>query len=73
MPPEELAVYRTIQRAPGNLDSYEPWIKKMRPQDRLEIDMPYEPPLPALEWKHAAGDVWIGRLPAKVKSPNAER
>ncbi|HEX3989200.1 MAG TPA: hypothetical protein VHZ30_07195 [Verrucomicrobiae bacterium] len=72
MPPDDLTVYRTIQRAPGNLDSYEPWIKKMRPQDRLEIDMPYEPPLPALEWKHAAGDVWIGRLPSTVKSPHTE-
>jgi hypothetical protein len=73
MPPDDLAIYRSIQRAPGILESYEPWIKKMRPQDRLEIDLPYQPDLPALEWKHAAGDIWIGRLPATAKSPRTER
>jgi hypothetical protein len=64
MPPEDLKVYRNIQRNPGAIDAYEPWIAKMRPQDRLEVEGPSQPPLPALEWKHAGGDVWIGRLPA---------
>jgi hypothetical protein len=35
----------------------------MRPQDRLEIGSMVEPQLPPLEWHHAVGNIWIGRLP----------
>jgi hypothetical protein len=64
MPPDDLKVYRTIQRTAGAIEAYEPWVAKMRPQDRLEVESPSEPRLPALEWKRAGGEVWIGRLPA---------
>jgi len=65
MPPGDLKVYRDIQRTGGSPESYQPWIKKMRPEDRLAITRPDQPSLPALEWKEAAPSVWIGRLPAR--------
>ncbi len=61
MLPEDLKVYRAIQRANKSPDAYEPWILKMRTEDRLEIDSPDKPNLP-LEWTHV-GSHWIGRLP----------
>jgi hypothetical protein len=63
MPPGMLKAYRDIQRSGGSAAAYEPWVKKMRPQDRLAIESPSQPALPALEWKLAAGDIWIGRVP----------
>ena len=59
MPPDDLNIYRTIQRTAGAIEAYEPWVAKMRPQDRLEVESPSEPRLPALEWKRAGGEVWI--------------
>ncbi len=64
MLPEDLKVYRAIQRTRKAPEAYEPWLKKMRPEDSLEIDSPYQPDLP-LEWVHS-GNVWIGRLPQKA-------
>jgi len=64
MPPDDLKIYREIHRSEGNPESYQPWIKKLRPQDRLAISRSSQPDLPALEWKQAANGVWIGRLPA---------
>jgi hypothetical protein len=64
MPPDDLQIYRTIQRTAGTIEAYEPWVKKMRPQDRLEMESGSQPNLPALEWKRAGGNIWIGRLPA---------
>lgn len=61
MLPEDLKVYREIHRRNGADDTYEPWIKKMRPEDRLVVDRTFQPNFPGLEWKRA-GDVWIGRL-----------
>jgi hypothetical protein len=72
MPPEDLKVYRSIQASGGAFEAYEPWIKKMRPEDRLEIESSFEPNLPALEWKRAAGNIWIGRLTVVKKSPRSE-
>jgi hypothetical protein len=63
MPPDDLKVYRDIHRTEGSPESYEPWIKKMRPQDRLAVS--HAPTgLPALEWKLAGQGLWVGRLPA---------
>jgi hypothetical protein len=68
MPPDDLKIYRGIHLAEGSPDSYQPWIKKMRPEDRLAISRPTQPELPSLEWKEAAQGVWIGRLPARAAS-----
>jgi hypothetical protein len=65
MPPDDLKVYREIHRSEGSPESYQPWIKQMRPEDRLAVSRPGQPDLPSLEWKQAAPGVWIGRLPAK--------
>jgi hypothetical protein len=73
MPPDDLKIYRNIQRTGGAIEAYEPWVKKMRPQDRLEMDSQSEPNLPALEWKRAGGDVWIGRLLPVRTSPRTEK
>jgi len=64
MLPEDLQVYRAIQRSGHDPAAYEPWIKKMRPEDRLAVEGQYQPALPQLEWIRA-GDVWVGRLAKK--------
>jgi hypothetical protein len=64
MPPDDLKIYREIHSSEGSAESYQPWIKKMRPMDRLAVARPVQPDLPALEWKQAAPGVWIGRLPS---------
>jgi hypothetical protein len=63
MPDEDRRTFRQIQRSHGAPVAYEPWIDKMHPADRLEISSPFQPGLPRLEWHHAAGNIWIGRLP----------
>ena len=67
MPPEDLAIYREIQRQHGTPQSFMPWVKKMRPPDRLVIRTTAgrEPPLPELEWLYAVKDTWIGRRRAQ--------
>jgi hypothetical protein len=67
MPPEDFITYQQILANGGNPDVYRPWIKKMRPQDRLVLSARSDPTsfLPELEWKYAAGTLWLGRLPRK--------
>jgi hypothetical protein len=70
MPPDDLKIYRGIHIAEGSPDSYEPWVKKLRPEDRLAVSRASPPAIPALEWKEAAREVWIGRLPVKTNNPS---
>jgi hypothetical protein len=67
MPPDDLATYQQILLHFDNADVYRPWIKKMRPPDRLVLSSHSNPTafLPELEWKHAVGALWLGRLPRK--------
>jgi len=62
MPPEDLKIFRNIQWNRFAWDAYEPWVRKMRPQDRLEISSGAQPVVPPLEWVNAGGGIWIGRL-----------
>jgi len=67
MPSEDLAIFRNIR---FNLDAYisfEPWVKKMRLQDRLIVrqESPGIPNISELEWKQLARGIWVGRLPRK--------
>lgn len=65
MPREDLAVFRRIQWNYGDVRAFEPWVRKMRPQDRLILRRdPNNPPdIKGLEWHYAATGIWIGRLP----------
>ncbi len=67
MPPDDFITYQQILANNGDPDNYRPWIKKMRAQDRLVLSARSDPTsfLPELEWKYAAGTLWLGRLPRK--------
>ena len=65
MPPEDLKILRDIQRNFSRPEDYEPWVKKMRPEDRLMIrGGPDSPPkISGLEWHYIALNAWSGRKP----------
>jgi hypothetical protein len=67
MPPDDLATYQQILLHYDTAEAYRPWIKKMRAEDRLVLNSHSSPAsfLPELEWKHAVGTLWLGRLPRK--------
>ena len=72
MQPDDLAVVRKVQWNFGDLRAYEPWLTKMRPQDRLIIRSSWlhasgQPNIPQLEWRYAVQDLWVGRLPQPAK------
>ncbi len=68
LPPDDFTTYQHILLNYDVADAYRPWIKKMRPQDRLVINSRGSPSsfLPELEWQHAVGMTWLGRLPRKT-------
>jgi hypothetical protein len=68
MKPDDLAIYRNIQRNNGSTDSYEPWIKKMTKRDRMVFCTDSKPNIKALEWKRLNRNLWLGRLPGEGKS-----
>lgn len=61
MPPEDLKILRGIQASHYAYGAYEPWVKKMRPADRMMILTGGQPNIPELEWTNAVGNIWIGR------------
>jgi hypothetical protein len=70
MLPEDLEVMRKVDWNFGDLRAYEPWIRKMRPQDRLILrasssQLSSKPNIPELEWSYCITDYWIGRLPGE--------
>jgi hypothetical protein len=67
MPADDFLTYQQILAHNGNPEVYQPWIKKMRPEDRLVLSATGDPSkfLPDLEWKYATGTLWLGRLPRK--------
>jgi hypothetical protein len=63
MPPDDLATYRRllVARTPA---SFEPWVRKMGPADRLVLKSTEgQPPIAALEWMQVSQTVWSGRVP----------
>ncbi|HEX9799652.1 MAG TPA: hypothetical protein VGC00_05710 [Thermoanaerobaculia bacterium] len=66
MPPEDLAVFRAIQRELASDASFAPWVAKMRPEDRLIIvrEGASPPVIPSLEWHSPYREMWIGRRPS---------
>lgn len=75
MPPEDLKIYRNIQRNYGHFESFAPWVEKMRPEDRLIINhSPDSPPkIMGLEWHLVTGNVWSGRLPRNTDKKAEEQ
>lgn len=72
MPPDDVRTFRQILTTYEWRD-YAPWVKKMKPADRLFIPgAPNDQPeIPELEWKYLGPPrVWVGRLPASDKSPH---
>ncbi len=68
-------VYRVFWNF-GDVRAYEPWVQKMRPEDRLIIRASWlpgggPPNIPQLQWHYAVSDLWIGRLPRGTNSPAA--
>ena len=75
MRPEDLAVLRQIQWNYGDARAYEPWVQKMRPEDRMMVPATSErsgpPAIPELEWHYAVSGLWVGRLPRPTNGPPA--
>jgi len=66
MRPENLEILRKIQWNYGDVDAYQPWVKEMRPQDRMIFRAPRgggPPDIAPLQWHYAGNGIWIGRLP----------
>jgi hypothetical protein len=70
MKPEDIEVLREIQWTYGDARAYEPWVKKMRPEDRMMVQgtsaRSGPPNIPELEWHYAVSGLWVGRLPVSA-------
>jgi hypothetical protein len=73
MPDEDFQVFHKIMWNFGDAKAYEPWVKKMRPQDRLIIrgGRGSVPNISQLEWEYGVSGIWIGRLPRTNAPPPA--
>ncbi|MFO1499058.1 MAG: hypothetical protein U1G07_11810 [Verrucomicrobiota bacterium] len=65
MPADDLRIYRNIQRNFGAYEAFQPWVHKMRPEDRLILRSASSaaPNIPQLEWHYTARELWVGRKP----------
>jgi hypothetical protein len=65
MPKEDFEVFHKVLWNFGDAKAYEPWVEKMRPQDRLVIrgGRGSPPNIPQLEWEYGVSGIWIGRSP----------
>jgi hypothetical protein len=72
MPAEDLMTYQNIVWSNRDPRAYQPWVDKMRPEDRLAIRPGNIPPPQVLhlEWNFVRG-LWIGRLPRGQSAPTA--
>jgi hypothetical protein len=75
MPREDFEVYHKVLWNYGDAKAYEPWVKKMRPADRLAIrgGRGSPPDIPQLEWNYGVSGIWIGRLPRSNAPPDEAR
>ena len=65
MPAEDFETYHKILWNNGDPTAYAPWVRKMKPADRLVIrsGRGNPPMIPQLEWNYGVTGLWIGRLP----------
>ncbi|MFO7937618.1 MAG: hypothetical protein R6V06_08445 [Kiritimatiellia bacterium] len=64
MPPDDFRIFRNIQWNNGAWKAFDPWIDKMRSQDRLWIMKAVGAPHPgidSLEWTRITSRIWSGR------------
>ena len=68
---QDYATYISIRNSRGLSESYLPWVRRMRPEDRLYVysDSRQTPPLPGLEWFQPVFGLWSGRLPRTPDGP----
>ena len=64
MPKDDFDTYVNVLWNFGDAKAYQPWVDKMRPEDRLVVrgGAGEQPNIPQLEWKRGVGNYWIGRL-----------
>jgi hypothetical protein len=64
---DDLRIYRAIQRSGGSISSYQAWVDKMTPADRMLLVMEgnQKPVISTLEWRCLNLNTWVGRLPKK--------
>ena len=72
MPDEDFKVYHSIMWNFGDAKAYEPWVEKMRPEDRLVIPggRGAPPNIPQLDWEYGVSGTWIGRVPRSHSPPD---
>lgn len=65
MPPEDLKILRDIQKNFSRPQDFEPWVEKMRPEDRLIIrgKPDSQPKIAGLEWHYISLNTWSGKKP----------
>jgi hypothetical protein len=65
MPMEDFNVYHSVMWNNGDGKAYAPWVRKMRPQDRLVVRGvgTGQPDIPGLDWYYGVSGVWLGRVP----------
>jgi hypothetical protein len=73
MRPEDYSVFVAVRRSHAATESFLPWVRRMRPEDRLYVQShsPVPPPVPGLEWFQPVFTIWAGRLPRPAPSPAA--
>ena len=73
MPAEDFDVYQSAMWNFGDARAYDPWLKKMRPADRLVFRgaRGTPPNIPQLEWNYGVSGIWLGRTPRTNAPPPA--
>lgn len=72
MPEEDLKIFRKIQWNNDAVETYAPWVQKMRPQDRLWLTLGIgaKPQIKELEWTQMTSHIWSGR---KTETENSTK
>jgi hypothetical protein len=73
MPEEDFGTFHSILWNFGDAKAYRPWVRKMRPEDRLAFrsESGSRPPFPEIEWHYAITGLWLGRVPKTNAPPPA--
>ena len=72
MPKDDLKIFRKIQWNSGAVQTFAPWVEKMRPQDRLWIESRLGAPNPNIKgliWTKISSYIWSGRVKSTQTPP----